>query len=187
MEEDEEDEEEVWKDIDGFTIQYQISSLGRVRRVTELGFVFLKPNNCNRYTAIGLFKNGKQRQYKIHRLVALSFIPNPENKSQVNHINGDKLNNSISNLEWCTSKENIRHSWDNGLRFFTDKQKKLSSEMCKKRLGINSPCSKRIVSECGNYDFASQREACIFFKVSESHMSNMLNGKKINKYKLNYK
>ena len=67
------------------------------------------------YKTIVLSKNGKRHNYTIHRLVAKAFIPNPNNLPQVNHKDGDKLNNNIENLEWCTCKENQKHKWKNGL------------------------------------------------------------------------
>lgn len=60
--------------------------------------------------------NGKHKSFLAHRLVALAFIPNPENKEQVNHINGVKKDNKVTNLEWVTNQENMTHSWDTGLR-----------------------------------------------------------------------
>jgi hypothetical protein len=68
------------------------------------------------YRKIGLTVNGKTYQYFIHRLLAETFIPNPENKPQVNHLDGDKLNNNLENLEWCTAKENIAHAFSSGLK-----------------------------------------------------------------------
>jgi hypothetical protein len=68
------------------------------------------------YLHIKLFKNGVRKYYSIHRIVALNFIPNPENKPQVNHKDGNKSNNTVENLEWVTSKENIIHSIENGLQ-----------------------------------------------------------------------
>jgi hypothetical protein len=69
---------------------------------------FLKPSKMkNGYIKVELCKNGKQKTFKIHRLVAEYYIPNPENKPEVNHIDGDKCNNSVENLEWNTRKENM--------------------------------------------------------------------------------
>jgi hypothetical protein len=69
------------------------------------------------YPAVRLCKNSKQKFFTFHRLKAALYIPNPENKPQVNHKNGIKTDFSLSNLEWCTAKENTRHAFDNGLNF----------------------------------------------------------------------
>lgn len=67
------------------------------------------------YHRVVLYSNGKPKHYPIHRLVAETFIPNPDNKPTVNHIDGDKSNNSVGNLEWCTHSENSQHAYDNKL------------------------------------------------------------------------
>lgn len=71
--------------------------------------------HCTGYKVIHLCKNGKPKMYRHHRLVALTFIDNPENKEFVNHKDGDKTNNHPSNLEWCTAKENSIHAIEQGL------------------------------------------------------------------------
>lgn len=116
---------EIWKDVIGNNI-YQVSNSGNVRskeRYTQgkHGLVLrktkiIKPQLRQRYLAVGLYKNGKFNSNSIHRLVALHFVPNPENKPQVNHKDGDKLNNSDWNLEWNTASENVDHAVANGLR-----------------------------------------------------------------------
>nr|WP_277814256.1 HNH endonuclease signature motif containing protein [Bacillus wiedmannii] len=68
-----------------------------------------------RYKYVTLYKDGKQKVKEVHRLIAEAFIPNEANKPQVNHINGDKTDNSLNNLEWVTVSENIQHAFDNGL------------------------------------------------------------------------
>jgi len=81
----------------------------------------LKPSKRGKgYLAVGLMKDGKQVPVSVHRLVAKAFIPNPENKPQVNHKDGNKENNHVNNLEWVTNQENIRHSYDTGLRVGTN-------------------------------------------------------------------
>lgn len=92
-------------------------------RVNELGEVYsfrqnkvLSPKvNHDGYLRIQLWDRGKCEFVSIHRLVAEAFIPNEEGKPFVNHIDGDKQNNSVENLEWCTQKENIAHAWKTGL------------------------------------------------------------------------
>ncbi len=76
---------------------------------------FLTPRDRNGYLAITLCKNNKRYDFSIHRLIALTFIPNPENKPYINHIDGNKHNNSLENLEWCTGSENVQHAYDTGL------------------------------------------------------------------------
>lgn len=78
---------------------------------------FLKPRkNEYGYLKINLYKNGKYKNFRVHRLVALTFIQNPNNYPIINHIDGNKLNNNISNLEWCTYSQNNKHAWKLGLR-----------------------------------------------------------------------
>ena len=67
------------------------------------------------YERVVLTKDGIRKTYSVHKLVALAFIPNPENKTTINHIDGNKRNNNVSNLEWATEKENQNHKWKNGL------------------------------------------------------------------------
>ena len=67
------------------------------------------------YERVVLTKDGIRKTYLVHRLVATAFIPNPENKTTINHIDGNKRNNNVSNLEWATEKENQNHKWKNGL------------------------------------------------------------------------
>lgn len=111
---------EVWKDIVGYEGLYQVSNLGRVKgleRVVMRGsnFVPVKEKimtlrfNQRGYLIAHLTKEGVQKQYMTHRLVAQAFISNPENKPQVNHINEVKDDNRVENLEWVTAKENINH------------------------------------------------------------------------------
>jgi len=106
--------EEIWKDIEGFDNLYQISNCGRVRSLDRIAHngqrikgKILKTNlnKCGYYT-VNLYKNKKMKTCTIHRLVANSFIPNPDNLPCVNHKNEDKKNNYDFNLEWCTVKYN---------------------------------------------------------------------------------
>lgn len=116
---------EVWKDIPNYEGLYQISNLGNVkslcfgaRNIKKSNIVKLLHQSRNNlgYHKVQLYKDGKSKMFYVHRLVAMSFIPNPDNKPQINHKDGNKDNNTIDNLEWVTSKENLRHAVETGLR-----------------------------------------------------------------------
>ena len=98
---------EIWKDIEGYEGKYQVSNLGRVKSIRYGKEKILSPSISNQgYIQVNLCKNGKQKWCLIHRLVALAFIPNPNNLPQINHRDEDKTNNKVENLEWCDHKYN---------------------------------------------------------------------------------
>ena len=117
--------EEIWKDIPEYEGLYQVSNFGRVKSLSVIRFIrgkyiLIKRDkilkqiyNPNGYLYVGLHNNNKSKQYLIHRLVAEAFIDNPLSKPFVNHIDFNRLNNKIDNLEWCTQKENVYHSINN--------------------------------------------------------------------------
>lgn len=98
-----------WKLIEGFDGIYSVSNYGEVRN-NRTGKLMKPSKNEKGYLHINLMKNGKRKNMRINRLVAQVFIPNPENKPQVNHIDFNRANNCVSNLEWVTGKENCSHS-----------------------------------------------------------------------------
>ena len=103
---------EVWKDIEGYEGLYQVSTLGRVKN-SRSGRILKGGKHKAGYHQVILCKNGKVKYYLVHRLVAQAFIPNPQNKPQVNHIDEDKENNYVENLEWVTIKENLNYGTRN--------------------------------------------------------------------------
>ena len=109
---------ETWRDIPGWEGIYQISNLGRVKscKVIPSGKVMRLSNKTGDYIRIVLQKNGRKNEtHLVHRLVAKLFLPNPSNLPVVNHKDGNKQNNSVSNLEWCTVAENNAHAIAKGL------------------------------------------------------------------------
>lgn len=106
--------EQLVRDIVGYEGLYTIDIFGNVTR-TKDGKEMSQQKNEFGYMNVSLSKDGKQKQYKVHRLIAQAFIPNPQCKEQVNHIDGIKNHNVVWNLEWNTSKENINHSVKTGL------------------------------------------------------------------------
>ena len=108
---------EIWKDIEEYEGLYQVSNLGRVKRLkgkyVSVERILKLCRHTDGYLQVGLCKNGKRKTHKIHRLVAQAFIPNLEKKLEINHIDEDKTNNNVNNLEWSTRKENCNHGTHN--------------------------------------------------------------------------
>jgi hypothetical protein len=104
---------EIWKDVLGYEGVYQVSNFGNVKRVAGYRAKVDRVLNCSvhrGYLMVTLSKYDVHNRQLVHRLIAAAFIPNPHNKPFINHIDGNPANNFISNLEWCTQKENIRHA-----------------------------------------------------------------------------
>lgn len=103
--------EEIWKES---ILGYQVSNQGRIRRNGKI------INGCiagRGYRVISVWENKKERKKKLHRMIALAFLENPSNKEYVNHKDGNKSNNVLSNLEWCTPSENAKHAYNMGLLY----------------------------------------------------------------------
>lgn len=118
---------EVWKDVLGFEGRFQISNKGVLKNI-QTNKILKQHVSKKGYATIATKVNGKNYCFRVHRLVAIAFIDNVENKSEVNHKDSDKLNNSIDNLEWVTPKENIHHSIINNTHVMPPVTKALSEE-----------------------------------------------------------
>lgn len=100
--------EEIWKDIEGYEGLYQVSNMGRVRSLRR-NIILKSKRETNEYERVVLSTNNIPKLYSIHRLVAMAFIPNPNNYPIVNHKDEDRTNNRVDNLEWCTQKYNVNY------------------------------------------------------------------------------
>lgn len=160
---------ELWADIPGFENKYQASTKGRIKALARkqqiknaIGDVVLnfkekilrQTFNQLGYLRIGLSINGINKSFPVHRLIALTFIPNPENKKTVNHKDGNKANNNVENLEWSTQKENVQHAFLTGLvkRKSGDKcyQSKFTNQQAKEVRESNKSV-KELAKEYGVY------------------------------------
>lgn len=155
---------EVWKTIEGFE-RYEISNLGRVK--SNFANKIMKPHKMpNGYERVSLTNGFKFYGFYVHRLVAIAFIYNPENKSNVNHINSIRNDNRLENLEWTTPKENTRHSMIYG-------NNKQDGELHPNSKLLNSDI-KDILE---NKDNVTQRKLALKYNVSTATICNIVNKK----------
>lgn len=135
---------EIWADIENYEGLYQASNFGNIKSLPNKNHKdekILNPTiNSSGYLKVELYKNRKAKDFYVHRLVASTFLPNPDNKPQINHRDGNKSNNSISNLEWVTASENQKHSIEHGLH---------APSPMKNKVGKLNPNSKPIIQ----YDY----------------------------------
>lgn len=177
---------EIWRRIDGYEGLYEVSNWGRVRSVERLqkyrkkNKVFIRKkqkrilkNNVTfyGYGEVSLYKNGKViKRAMVHRLVAQTFIKNPLKKTQINHIDCNKLNNYVENLEWCTPSENIKHSIENNLHVDNSGELNGMSKLTKLEVSkIKKIYSKRALK---------QKEIANMYNVSPSLISLITSGKR---------
>lgn len=179
---------EVWKDIEQFDNQYQISNIGRIRSKHKLitksnGSTYtrrakiLKPSiSKDGYVKGAISLMNKMFPYTIHRLVAIAFIPNPSNKSEVNHINGVKTDNQVCNLEWCTRSENCKHAIDTGLWEVKVGDKNGMSKLTKEQV-IHA---RKLKAEKGR--FWGRNELAKEWGISPKHLQKVVNNPKTSWY-----
>lgn len=181
---------EIWKDIQDYEGLYQVSNLGNIKSL-HFGAKANHPNwklqqeknlkpriATSGYYRVELYKSHTKKYFYVHRLVATAFIANPQNKTEVNHIDGNKLNNHIENLEWNTKSENIRHSFKTGLHVSPMQGRK----------GSKSPFSKPVIQYdlSGNFVklWLSISEAANYYSTKPTNISSC--ARKRHKTSINY-
>jgi len=153
---------EIWKDIQGYEGLYQVSNLGNIKSLKRLDSIgrrvrerILKfKTNRHGYHNVQLYNNGESKALKVHRIVALAFIEKKQERLEVNHIDGVKTNNNVSNLEWCNRSENVKHSYSSSLRFSKKKgNHALARVVLNTETGIYYDCIKDAALSIGvEYD-----------------------------------
>lgn len=187
---------EIWKDlifeengiIHDYSGIYEISNMGNIKRLEKINKDkrskktikehFVTGTNNNGYLLVSLCKNGRKERKLAHRLVAMVFIPNTDNKPQINHKNGKRNDNRVENLEWCTQLENNKHAWETGL-IDKEKMKKLG----KKYIELNCRNNKKPVCQLTKEGriinkFKSIIEAEKQTGISNKHISSVCKNKR---------
>lgn len=179
---------EIWKDIKGYEGLYQVSSLGRVKSLKREFYsgmnyqlkksyperILKKRYTKTGYVYVGLSKKGDVRKFKVHRLVAMAFLPNPHNKSCVDHTNGVRDDNRLENLRWVDASQNMRNPHT-------------VKSVARAKMGENNPMKKKcrpvqqIDFETGKIiaEYAGVKEAARRLSTDSGDISRCCNGKKL--------
>ena len=127
---------EIWKDIPGYEGLYQASNLGRIKSLPRKGTHVQEEHILKQivrrkgYCELALMKNCKRKHFVVHRLIALTFIPNPYNLPQIDHIDDNKQNNRVENLQWITNADNMAKAWRTGARSLEKTYKRGKDNCC---------------------------------------------------------
>jgi hypothetical protein len=206
-------EKEIWVNVLGYESFYEVSNLGNVKTLgnNKFGISRIMKNTLRKgYCTVTLRKKNIQKIFRVHRLVAEAFIPNPNKKPQVNHINGVKNDNRVVNLEWTTASENMTHASNNNLLsiikgekhhnfklseekikeiiFLSDKftQKQLSIKfnvsqaLINLKLSIVNKNKKVILDKESNVFYESVNEVCNLYKIKSYDLRRKLRGERFN-------
>lgn len=163
--------DEIWADIKGYEGHYQISNYGRAKSFKNGRKIILRPLWTNGgYLNFSICLNGKHKNFSPHVLVAKAFIPNPENKPEVNHIDGDKFNCYVGNLEWSTRSENNKHAFKTGLNRQLKGENNLKSKLTNENARY---CRENYISH--DKEFGAKALAKKF-GVSEGCINSIIHG-----------
>ncbi|MCU7551799.1 NUMOD4 domain-containing protein [Chitinophagaceae bacterium LB-8] len=163
-------QELTWVPVKNYEGYYEINEKGEVRSLHKRNFHEIMPQRIGRggYLTVSLSKRAKDYTEFVHRLLAFTFISNPEEKPWINHKDGNKLNNEIGNLEWCTPSENAKHAYETGLS-------KVPEKSCRK-----------VIDTCTNKVYDSASQAAKALNIAYSTCKNYLNGGRTNPTCLRY-
>ena len=158
------------KDVIGYEGLYTIDQLGNVKSLPRKGCKGkLLKHHIEEYVSVVLSKNSKSKKHKVHRLLALHFIPNEDiKKNQINHIDGNKHNNELSNLQWCTNSENQKHAYKTGLSMPRNGSRNGMSKLTEHQVSEIRAIAK---SRGRNYN---RKELSLRFGVSEASIKDIV-------------
>lgn len=179
---------EIWKDIEGYENFYQISNYGNVKRKKYVSIDTLGRRKVFQETFVKTYKDNNgyymvdlnHKRYRVHRLVAMAFVPNPNNYKEINHIDGNKSNEHFKNLEWCSHKYNYEHALKTGL--LDSARKKWSESLKKRKIWVKSVSvsSKKVVSFDKNLnklkEFNSLADAGRYYNIHAQRVWQLCNG-----------
>lgn len=165
---------------------YLVTTDGRIFNLKKMNFLKGFINNVG-YPSVCLYNEKGGKFYLIHRLMALTFLPKDDTREFVNHIDGNKTNNLLCNLEWCTHSENMQHAWKLGLNKTTEKQREDGRNTIKYALEIGSKMRRKKIIDTSNgkiFDYVV--DAADYLGVKKPTLANWLNGHRVNKTSLKY-
>lgn len=189
--------ESIWKDVPNYEGLYQISNDGFVKALEKrwitgrgVGRQHVQPEKIIKgeiskfgYHRVSLSKNGRYKKFHVHTIVALVFCPGWFKGAQPNHIDGNKLNNTPSNLEWITASENMKHAFRTGLHTTNQKHRLILS---KTHTGNNNCNAVKVIDTATGRMFGTIKEAADTIKINPSSLYNYLKGRNKNKTTLKY-